>query len=112
MDPQIKRVLRQTVYFSVSAATVDQYGQLQSFSTATAVLARVQPYTKEIALANGDIVKTTHMLIMSETAVTPTFETRIYLPGDAVTLPFARRTRQIHPCYDEFGVLAHWEVVV
>jgi hypothetical protein len=112
MDPQLKAQLRQTVYFSVSSATVDQYGQLQAFSTATAVSARVQPYTKEVALSNGDIVKTTHMVIMSETAVTPTFETRLYLPGDPVTLPFARRTRQIHPCYDEFGDLDHWEVVV
>lgn len=111
MDYALKAQLRAVVGIA-SPATVDLAGQVQVGSTAT-FWARIEPRYREVDV-NGVIEKTSHFIVLDETTAASISEfqfrsVQIFLPADPTV---ARRPRQTHYCYGEFGELDHIEVYV
>ena len=114
MDPQLAAQLRQIVAYSLSAGTVDVYGQIQvGVSTAT-VYARIEPRTRGVDRDDGTFVRTSHYICVDSVAgFTPSLEMNLWLPQDSgATLALARNPKVVHPCFDERGILDHWEILV
>jgi hypothetical protein len=113
MDYALKQQLNQLIRISAPAASLSAYGEPQ-FSGSSTFYARVEENSRQYEQADGEVVKTTHMVILDTGTTTPVYHGYLWLPGkSSSTLPAdARRIKIVRPCPDVDGNLDHWEVLV
>lgn len=113
MDPQLAGQLKQICVHAASSATANIYGETQVGTTAT-LYCRLETRTRTVERNDGTFVKQKGpLLILNAGAVTPTYGSRFWLPGDSPsTAALARRPVSIECCVDENGSIDHWEIEV
>lgn len=112
MDLQLKAQLNQLVRIGV-AGSLDAYGD-PSLSGSTTLYARVEEHNRLYEFPDRETVRTSHMCILDNDAVTPTYSGWIWLPGQSSSTLTSdgRHPKIIRPCPAEDGSLDHWEVIV
>ena len=112
MDPQLRGQLRQfcVMQFS-STATVNSFGEILGGSVAT-VACRVETRERYAERQDGTyVISRQPLIVVDGGTVTPTFETRIWIPGtNPAVASQARHPRFIECNIDEFGGVDHWEI--
>lgn len=113
MDFQLRSQLAQRIRISTSLGAADAYGQ-KAVTGTTLHWARVEEQERLYDRADGQKVRTTHMIILDTDVATPTFQSMIWLPGQSSSTlaTDARQAKIVKPCVGEDGSLDHWEIRV
>ncbi len=111
MDAQLKAQLKQVLAWKPSTASVNDYGEVQVGSTATA-LCRLESRTRSVEREFGSWQVTRSPLVILDCNVaTPTFEALYWIPGtSAATAALGKHPKFIEVCIDENGHVDHWEL--
>lgn len=117
VDPQLKAQFKQVVSLAFSSATANAFGEVSVGSAAT-VFCRLERDEREVERPDGTLARTTHRLILdcplaATVTATPTFDMRVWLPGDSSSTPaLARRIQMLDVAVDERGNVEHFEIRV
>jgi hypothetical protein len=113
LDPQLLAQFRQICAVASSSATANIFGEIQVGSAAT-VWCRLESRTRSVERNDGTFeIARMPLLLIAPGVVTPTFESRFWMPGHSSgTAAFARKPRYINAEVDEFGVISHYEIEI
>lgn len=112
MDYSLRAQLNQTIRMS-TAQTADIYGEA-SVTASTLHQARVEEHARMYERSDGEVVRTSHMIILDNDVSTPTYAGYIWMPGtsSSTLTADARHPKVIRYCPAEDGTCDHWEVLV
>jgi hypothetical protein len=81
MDPALKNMCKVPIRIGVSSGSVNIYGEPYTAATPTLVYAYVQLDDREFAGFDGQVKRTTHMVIFPTSTVTPSLQSKVWLDG-------------------------------
>lgn len=113
MDPQLKAMCKVPIRIGTTSGTVSIYGEA---TTATPVLvyAYVQLSDREFTGFDGQLRRTSHMVIFPTGTATPTLQSKVFLrAADWTDAALARNPKAVEAWYKEGSKdISYWQLFI
>jgi len=113
MDPQLRNMATQTLYYALPEDQ-DEAGQVQVGDVCEYPCRIEASYREHSFINRSNEERTSHRIILDPDFPATARQMRwmlVWLPWDDPEEDNGRRLKRIDPMYDEFGQLAHWELL-